>query len=94
MTKAVQYVTYPVILRHIIVKYKQNEQEEYRIISPFCCPNGYFHSNIPGQRADRPNITMQPLLQIAIVNVFIYKHPGRAAEVPMDMLIRGRNRLI
>lgn len=43
--------------------------------TPFCCPNGNPHSNIPGQRAKRAYITMQPLLQIAIVNVLIHKHP-------------------
>lgn len=53
--------------------------------APFRCPNGDPHSNIPGQRTDRPNITMQPLLQIAIVNIFIHKHPEQPEKVPTDI---------
>lgn len=52
----------------------------------FRSPNGNLHSDIPRQGAHSSHITMQPLLQIAIVNIFIHKHPKWPVEIHMDEL--------
>lgn len=63
--------------KHKIIMFPQKWKTLDNSVSPFCSPNSNFHSDIPGQRADRPYITMQPLLQIAIIDVLIHKQPER-----------------
>lgn len=65
---------------------------ETRKALPFCCSNGNLHSNIPCERANRTNITMEPLFQIAVIDVFIYKHP-KEPEVSIDKL-EGSQRIL
>lgn len=42
---------------------------------PFRCPKHDVHPDVPRQRANRSNVAMKPLLQVAIVHVLIHKYP-------------------
>lgn len=52
---------------------------------PFRHAKYYVHTNIPSQRTFVTNITMNPLLQVAIIDVVIHKHPNFEAGNPKTL---------
>lgn len=43
--------------------------------APFGCSEHDVHPDVPGERADRADIAVKPLLQVAIIDVLIDKYP-------------------
>lgn len=46
-----------------------------KVFLPFGHPEYNIHTDIPSQRADIANITVNPLLQITIIDKVIHEHP-------------------
>ena len=47
---------------------------------PFGCAEHDVHPGVPRQRADRPDVAVKPLLQVAIVDVLVHQYPETTSK--------------
>jgi len=45
---------------------------------PFGCSDGDLHPYVPRQRADRADVAVEPLLQVAVFDELVQEHPVNA----------------
>jgi hypothetical protein len=61
------------------------------ILLRFCSSQNNPHASFPCKWIALRKRSMQPLLQVTIVNIFIHKHPGRKIQAPTNNFLFKKN---